>query len=259
MKRSTLFSLSLATLLTAAISPTHAQEAAAPAPAATAETANLPGAREVFQKHLDALGGAEAIAAVKNLVMSGSINMPAMGLKGKVEIVQVKPSKISTVMELPQVGEQIQVFDGEMGWMGSAVMGMQKMSEEQIAQTKAQLAAETMEGFRATFKKARVIAKSKFDDADAYEMALVTKNDDKMSMFFDTDSGLIRGMKMVAATPMGEVPMTIFTRDYQPAGGVKMARSTIIKAGPSEIVMTMDDIKVNGEVPPGTFDRPADL
>lgn len=259
MKRSILFSLSLATFLTGAIDSVRAQEATAPAPAAATEAANLPGAREVFQKHLDALGGAEAIGSVKNLVMTGTIDMAAMGLKGKVEIIQVKPSKISTVMELPQIGEQVQVFDGETGWMGSALMGMQKMSDEQIAQTKVQLAAETMEGFRDTFKKARVVAKSKFDDADAYEMALVTKNDDEMSMYFDVETGLMRGMKMVAATPMGEVPMMIFTRDYQAAGGVKMARSTVIKAGPSEVVMTMDDVQVNGEIPEGTFDRPADL
>ncbi|MEM0925008.1 MAG: hypothetical protein AAGJ83_03135, partial [Planctomycetota bacterium] len=86
-----------------------------------ATATDLPSAKDVFQKHLDALGDAKAIAAIKNQKMVGKISMPAMGLNGTMTIIQVRPNKISTVMELPQVGKQTQVFDGEIGWTDSAM------------------------------------------------------------------------------------------------------------------------------------------
>lgn len=258
MKRSITHLLTLAALMAWPVlaRPAAAQDAALLDAPSKSDTTDLPGSREVFEKHLDALGGEQAIAKVKNLIMTGSIQMPAMGINGTMKIIQVKPDKMSTTMDLPQVGQQIQVFDGEIGWMGSPVMGMQKMSDEQAAQTKAQLAVESMEGFRDTFKKVKIVGKSDFDDAPAYEMEATSKNDDTMSMYFDVETGLMRGMKMVAKTPMGEIPMMIYTQDYQQNGPVKMAMRTIIKAGPTEMVMTIDDVKMDVEIPADTFQRP---
>ncbi|MEM6472159.1 MAG: hypothetical protein AAF802_21535 [Planctomycetota bacterium] len=233
----------------------RAQEATLDAPAAT----DLPGAREIFQKHLDAIGDSAAIAKVKNQKMTGKISMPAMGINGTLEIIQVKPDKIATVMEMPQVGKTTQVFDGEVGWIDSAMMGMQMMTDEQIAQTKTQMAVETMQGFKDTFKKARVVAKAEFDGAMAYQMDATTKTDTEMSMFFDVETGLMRGMKMTAATPMGDMPMEIMMRDYKVTGPMKMSRTTVIKAGPTEMVMTIESVDLDVDVPEETFQRPADF
>lgn len=224
-----------------------------------ADASNLPSARDVFQSHLDAIGGDEAIASIKNMVASGTMSIPAVGLQGTMNVVQVKPDKMSTIVELPQIGKQVQVFDGEIGWMESGMTGLQKMPEGQVEQTKAQMAIESMEGFRSTFKKATIVGKGEFDGAESYEMETISKADDKMTMFFDVSTGLMRGMKTISKSPMGEIPTEIYMRDYKQVGPTKMSCKTIIKAGPQEIEMTLDDVKVNTDIPADTFKRPADL
>ncbi|MEO1617983.1 MAG: hypothetical protein AAFV88_19165 [Planctomycetota bacterium] len=259
MKCSSLFFLVLAGCLVVPMSASTVSAQDSAVLDTPADAAKLPGAREVFQKHLSALGDADEIAAVKSVKMTGKISMPAMNLNGTLEIIQVKPNKIATVMDLPQVGKQTQVFDGEMGWMGSDLMGMQKMPKEQIEQMKAQMAIETMEGFRETFKKVRITGKQEYDGKDSYVMKAVTKTDSEMTMFFDVETGLMRGMKSVQATPMGDIPVQLYMRDYKVTGPMKSARTTVVKAGPTELVMTVEEVEVDGDIPEETFKRPADL
>src|SRR5580700_4800323 len=85
-------------LLCASAASAYSQTATAPSGAAAkdapAKDAALPSAEELAAKCAKGSGGKEAWAKISTLVLSGTIEIPAMGATGKVEVVAKAPNKI---------------------------------------------------------------------------------------------------------------------------------------------------------------------
>jgi hypothetical protein len=58
---------------------------------------------------------------------------------------------------------------------------------------------------------------------------------------------------------MGEVPTEAFVKDYKDVSGVKMAFTRVNRIAGQEILVHLDSIEVNVDIPKDRFDLPEDI
>src|SRR5258706_9753894 len=85
---------------------------------------NMPGqlpAAEIIDKYLQAIGGAERLAAVKSFVASGSsVGFGGFGGGGKVQIYAKAPDQRAmwiTFPDVPDRGDSVRTYNGREGWL----------------------------------------------------------------------------------------------------------------------------------------------
>jgi outer membrane lipoprotein-sorting protein len=67
-------------------------------------------------------------------------------------------------------------------------------------------------------------------------------------------------MTTIAVSQMGEIPVEVRMSDYKDFGdGVLQPSKVVQKAAGQEYTITIDNVKVNQEVPVGRFDPPAEV
>jgi hypothetical protein len=204
-----------------------------------------PSPREVFAKHLDATGGAAAWDAKTSMTSTGAIEIPAVQVKGTLKMSAMAPDRVVVESELPGIGKTAQGFDGTVGWSIDPMRGPALMDAKQVAQIKRD------GNFRKDLALARdpgmseVVGLFEFEGTPCWQVMVAGVGDQPASQFYARDTGLMRGMAMSAATPMGDLPVILVMDDYRDFGDVKVpARSTTKVMGQTQ-VMTLDSVDWN--------------
>lgn len=91
-----------------------------------------PKAAQVLEKMIEAQGGREALAAIRDMTLSGSMELVQMGLDGNVTIFQKEPDKMRLDIEI--MGMVIsQAYDGKTAWFLNPQTGANEVMPEQMA------------------------------------------------------------------------------------------------------------------------------
>ncbi|HKI79744.1 MAG TPA: hypothetical protein VKA26_14480, partial [Ignavibacteriaceae bacterium] len=67
-----------------------------------AEDLPLPGV--LFIKHIDAVGGEQALRAHTTKTINGKLHIKVMGIEGNINVIAAAPNKMKTTLELGQYG-----------------------------------------------------------------------------------------------------------------------------------------------------------
>src|SRR5262249_17010 len=87
------------------------------APKADANSGALGTVEAIFDKHVKAVGGKEAIEKIKSRSVKGSFDLEAFGVTGApVELFTKAPNKSSMKIDIQGFGVVNTVFDGATGW-----------------------------------------------------------------------------------------------------------------------------------------------
>lgn len=204
-----------------------------------------PSPKDIFAKHVDATGGAAAWDSKKSMTSTGAIEIPAVQMKGTLKMSAMAPDRVVVESELPGVGKTAQGFDGTVGWSIDPMRGPALMDAKQVAQIKRD------GNFRKDLALAQdpgaseVIGLFEFEGTPCWQVKVDGVGGVPASQFYARDTGLMRGMSMSAATPMGEIPVILVMDDYRDFGDVKVsARSTTKVMGQTQ-VMTIDSVSWN--------------
>src|SRR5262249_11688461 len=121
--------LSFSLILLAALQPARSGVAKAPGysiqngrqtpPAKTTEPkagGALPAPDQILDKYVQALGGKAALQAPTSRVMKGSLEAPALGAEGSIEIYAKAPNKQLTEVKLEVAGNPRTGFNGATAW-----------------------------------------------------------------------------------------------------------------------------------------------
>jgi hypothetical protein len=212
-----------------------------------------PTAKDVFTKHLDATGGKAAWEAKKSMVAKGSIEIPAAQLKGAMNTVAASPDRVAVSMDLPGIGTTAQCFDGTTGWSMDPMRGPALMGEKEVAQVKRDanfLRDLQMANDPGTAEVAGLV---EFEGAPCWHVKV-----DGTSFLYSKDTGLMKGMMMSAATPMGDLPVTVLMEEYKDFGDVKMATRSTTKVMGQTQVMSFDSVEWNA-AKDDAFAMPAEI
>src|SRR5215207_1581297 len=81
------------------------------APAA-ATSAHLPGAQQIIDRYVAAIGGRAAIQRLQSFRATGTFEMPAQGVRADMSMSAARPNKVAMTIDIPGMGQVVQGYDG---------------------------------------------------------------------------------------------------------------------------------------------------
>jgi len=201
-------------------------------------------AEMVFNNYLKAIGGKDAVANVKSILMQAQAEIQGQKLE-----LEVKSTSNGKTLQVVSMGGNIvskQVFNGTTGF---SIMQGQKivLDEEQIEAAK----ADAIQFPEMNASEAQVMGIEPVDGKDAYAVTLDKEN----TAYYDVESGLkVRSVKMVS---QGEQTMEVPTglSNYQEVAGVKFPFTISQSFGPQSFEFNVTAIKVNEGVNESDFEE----
>jgi outer membrane lipoprotein-sorting protein len=218
-----------------------------------------PTAEQILDKYIQALGGAQRLAALASFTASGTYSGYDTDFAKKPAEVYAKAPGLRTTIIHPPIGEGATVFDGRNGWIAEANALLPLITltggELDAATLEAELAfpaniKQYLTGWRAGFPAMML------DDRNVVVVQGTAPGGSRVKLFFDKDSGLLVRMVMFTTTVIGLNPREIDYSDYREVAGVKVPFkwTAVWTDGRSEFEMT--DVKPNVAIDPAKFAKP---
>jgi len=253
------------------ITPSLAEQYGEPPPADPNEVeirrqaVDAPSADQIFDKYLQAVGGAQKAAAITSIVFKGTYQGYAEP-KANVDIYVKAPNQRSTIVHT-DAGDRTTTFDGSNGPGGTGWMAAPAMDKPfpLIRYTGGELDALRMDAvlsFPAGIKQAitkPLVGSSSIDDKDVV-VVQGTANSGRSSikLYFDKQSGLLVRQVRYADTIIGRVPIQVDYSDYRDVAGagVKLPFHVITTWTDGRSDVSLTSAEMNVAIDAAKFNQP---
>ena len=210
-------------------------------PAAKVDAASIEKGKQLLAKALAAVGGADKLAAVKDIDMTANSNIQTGGATMQVQqhVQRIKPVPIRLEQVLP-FGKIIVYYDGKGGWMVTP-QGQAPLPPPVVKQVEGQLFREVPE-ILLIGDKPGVVVSAVGDNA----VEITDANGEKTTLEFDA-SGLPVKQTYRSMGNMGGPATVVQTySDWKEAGGYRYPAKTVMEQnGAKASEVTVTDLKVN--------------
>ena len=200
-------------------------QAQAPAkPAAAQET--LPDGRDLINRHVKAIGGADAIRGHKSMHATGTLSVPASGISGPIEIFGATgPDRVIVKTTVAGIGDILEGFDGSHAWSMSPMTGPMLKVGKELDQSK--LDADFYSELRdpKKYPTVKTVEKTTFEGRPCYKVQLSRIDGSNDFDFYDVDTGLRAGSITTRESPMGTLTVTSVVGDYKKFDNMMMSTS----------------------------------
>ena len=199
-------------------------------------------AQSIFENYIKALGGKEALAAVKSYEQIGEMKMGPMTAQMNVKVKDNAKMAMSVTMTGMELMKQI--YDGTSGV--SMQMGQKKpMEASEITDAKVQMDLMAELNYEKYGIKASLKGVGKVDEEDAYVIELTKADGEVSTDYYSVNSGL--KLMSVSTESEGEEPVMAETRyvEYATVNGVKYASKTKQAVGPQTMEFIYSEMKIN--------------
>ncbi|MYH25001.1 MAG: hypothetical protein F4156_07215 [Holophagales bacterium] len=215
----------------------------------------LPSPEEIVARHIEALGGEEAIRAHTSRTVKAAVEIPAIGMSGQTTAYFIAPDKMIIKSETPGMGESVQAYNGEIGWIEDPMQGTQILEGEMLAQVKRQARFYAELERDDLFSQQTTAGETEWNGQAAYQLDVVDVDGNELSQYFAKETGLLIGTEGTQSNAMGPMEMAITLGDYEDFGGVLVATSTTmnIVSMATEIITTVESVTFD-DVDPSVFE-----
>jgi hypothetical protein len=228
---------------------------------ASAQTAD-----EVIEKHLAAIGGRAALAKLKSRSMTGTIaiSTPVGELSGPVEITNMAPNKLRTLIKLDLTavgaGEMTvdQRFDGTAGFVADSMQGNRDITGDQLEGMRNATFPTPFLDYKERGVTVELGAKEKVGAREAFVLTVKPKTGAAVRQFIDAESYLpLRVVTKVEVPQMGTVEQTSDFSDLREVDGVKVPFTIKSSSAAQSFTITLTKVEHNGKVDETLFSKPA--
>ena len=198
--------------------PAVGQNLWAPGPPA-AKPEPLPSVKQVLDRYVEALGGADALERIKTRSAKGS-RIGADGVLVPEEVHQKAPDKLLTVTSYPNV-----VFsngaNGKEVWGHSSREGATPLPEQLVAQLKREAVFYKELKTEELYSNLTVLERVPIRDTEAYVIQATPVDGPVEKLFFDVRTGLLLRRYTESDTGLGKLPLQMDYEDYRVVDGIK--------------------------------------
>jgi len=217
-----------------------------------------PTAEQILDKYIQALGGAQRLAAVTSVVAKGT--SAGYGPEGTrpIDIIAKAPGQRVTIIHTLD-GDNTTAYDGRAGWIAAphkpvAVLGLTG-SELDGVKLEAELSFPAH--IKETLPQWRAGLPTDIDDKPVQVVQGSRPNGTLATFYFDSETGLLARLVRYANSKVGRLPTQIDYSDYRDVAGVKMPFKMTVTwlDGLENIQLT--DVQLNVPVDDAKFGKPA--
>ena len=224
-------------------------------PAATQPTVprtDLPAAKDILNKCIEAMGGEKAFDEMKSSVIKATFTNP-MG-EAKIEMYWMKPNKVF-IKQAMQGMESTMGSDGTVSWMRTP-MDTTILDPEQAKDLQDQSNMFRMViRIRDDATELATVDQVKFNEFDCYKIRATDKNGQAQFALFDVKDHLIRGLETDEA---GQGPATVKFSEWKEDAGIKYFTKVEIERMGMAMPLVFDEVKFN-TLDETTFALPDDI
>ena len=212
---------------------------------------------QVFDKYMQALGGAQRVAAVTSWVAKGTwAGYDTDQAKAPVEVYGKAPNQRAMTVHA-NFGDSVRVFDGKSAWIASADRPVSLMSltggNLDGARVDAMLAFPSQ--IKAMFNAWKV-ATTTIDDKEITVLQGTSPGKTSVNLYFDSTGLLIRVLRR-SVTLIGTVPTQFDYSDFRTVGGIKFPYKWLITWTDGQSNVVLSDVQTNTPIDAAKFNKPA--
>ncbi|MBZ5580564.1 MAG: photosynthetic reaction center cytochrome c subunit [Acidobacteriia bacterium] len=227
----------------------------------TRQAPGAPSADQIFDKYLQAVGGAEKAAALTSIVFQGTYQGYAEP-QAPVEI-YVKAPNQHTMIVHTDGGDRTTTYDGNHGWMAAPAADK---PFPVIAYSNGDLDAARLDavlsfpaGIRQALTKP-LVGSSSIDEKDVVVVqGTANGGHSSIKLYFDKQSGLLVRQVRYADTMIGRVPIEVDYRDYRDVApaGVKLPFHVVTTWTDGRSDVQLSSAQTNVAIDASKFNQPS--
>jgi outer membrane lipoprotein-sorting protein len=218
-----------------------------------------PTADQVFDKYMQALGGAQRVAGLTSWVAKGTwAGYDTDQAKVPVEIYAKAPNMRLTNIHA-NYGESVRATDGRGAWVASADRPVPLMPLTAGNLDGAKIDA--ILGFPSQIKSAFAtwkVGTTMIDDKEVTALQGSSPGKTSVNLYFDSSGLLIRALRH-SVTMIGTVPTQYDFSDYRVVGGVKFPYKWTITWTDGQSNVQLSDVQANVPIDNAKFAKPAPI
>jgi len=243
-----------------------------------AKIEGMPNPPGILDRYIQALGGAERLAALKSLDATGTaVGFGGLGGDGAVEIAAEAPDKRAMIIVFKKDtgrGDEIRSFDGRVGWVRTPlnVLGEFQLSGGDLDGARFDAQFSFPGQIKTLLTNWRTGPPMSIGDppnpqgADAAAVPQTHVVDPVqgtgprnllVTLYFDKQTGLLLRELRYGGSPIGRVPTQIDYSDYREVNGVKFPFRITYAWLDGRNAIVLNDVKTNVPIDPRKFGRPA--
>jgi hypothetical protein len=240
-----------------------------------------PPAAQIIDKYLNAIGGAEKLAALKSYSAKGkSVGFGGFGGGGRVQIFARFPDQHATWIDFPESperGSEVRTFDGKDGWLETplTVLGKYQLTGGELdgAKLDAELAFPAQ--IKQVLTNLRVSMPVTISDLPgpssqtSQDVSMTAIGQDRLvnvvqgsgprglvaTLYFDQQSGLLVRVVRYGRSPIGRVPTQVDFADYRDVGGIKLPFRMIFAWMDGRDAIQLSEVQTNVPIDEAKFRR----
>jgi len=224
-------------------------------PAAKADA--MPSVDQILDKYVQALGGKAAIEKLTSTVITGTFDLPAMGMSGPLEVYAKAPNKNATIINLAGFGVVQFGYNGTIGWSKDPQSGLREMTGAELADAKRDSEFYRDIKLKQLFPKMTLTGKEKVGEREVYVIEATPADGKPEKMYFDTQTGLLLRLDNDRESPQGSAHVETYFEDYKETGGVKTPFTIKIVRPDLSFTLKTTEVKQNVPIDDAKFNKPA--
>lgn len=195
---------------------------AAPAPPEELPASDLPTVDAILQRHIEALGGEDAIRRHSHRTRTGTVKIPDMDIEGEIRILTSIPNLFVMESDLGAHGVNRTGFDGATGWTIDEINGPVLLREARLEELRRQADFHADLNFRRHFESLELLGTSQFHEISTYELKMVDRSGKDVFAYFCVDTGLHVGLKGMLESHEGPIPAETVIGGYEHFDGIRV-------------------------------------
>jgi photosynthetic reaction center cytochrome c subunit len=231
----------------------ESKPAAPPEKAGEAKEPAGPTADQLFDKYLQALGGAAAIDKVASRAERGTIDFG--GKTVPVDVYSKDPGKRASFMHMAE-GDSITAFDGHEGWLAAPGRPLREMHGPDIDGASIDADLHLATSLKKMFTEAKVRGTEKIGNREAYLVVGRREGKPPLRLYFDAESGLLLRLVRYGDTALGLLPTQVDYANYNAVDGVKVPFRWTLARPSGRFTIDITEVKQNVPVDEAKFAKP---
>jgi len=223
-----------------------------------AEAQQLPPARQIIDKYVEAIGGRAAIARFQQRKTVMEISVPANGMTMTMEMYQAAPNRMYSKMEMAGLGSFTSGYDGTVAWSNNPMQGPRVLEGAELNETLRQADFAAALDPARSYTAMQTVGEKTVAGRPCWNVKLTHASGIDVHSCFDKENGLLVHTAVKQVSAMGEMDVEAIVSDYRDFDGIKMATKTTATMMGQEMTTTIKSVS-HAPVDAAIFAIPAEI
>ena len=192
-----------------------------------------------------------------NVISRGWVSSP--GQQMVLTVYHAAPDERYTTLEVPGLGVIASGYSDGVAWELNPIMGPRLLHGDEAAQEARRADFYATLNYATHYPQRSVVGRSVFAAVEVWEVAAQTVQGDEETLYFDIDTGLLRGSRVVSRTESGAMISTTTFQEYREHSGVLLPVVMSQEFGGVEVIITLDEVHYDVETMPSLAPPPVVL